>query len=1022
MVSEELARAQRLVGRILDDKFRLRSCIGIGGSGAVYKADQIALGRTVAVKILAEELTRDPRLVKRFHDEALAASRLNHPNTVSVIDYGQTPDGLLYLVMEYLRGPTLTHLVGSQHPLPLARVCGIASQILLGLEEAHFAGVVHADVKCDNIVVDQRRTGQDQVKVVDFGIARLVNAPRDGEDRNICGTPEYMAPEVISGAPPSVASDLYAVGIVLYEMIVGQTPFVGGSAVDILTRQLKTEAPPASKARAVPPELDALLARALRKKPQDRFADAAEMRRALDAAAARLEQPAAGPGTSDVECPACGEWSSPKFRFCPECGQPRARLVQTAEVAAAPALHEPDPAAIWPPPLVGRDDALDQLAAFLTGKTTAPALLVVGDAGAGRSALLSTAYDRVADAAGITIYQADPDPTGLCGTLYPLRALVATILELPPVCARDDLEKAVRAHGLSDRDVPGLAELFGHQSELFELEAPVRRREIVASSLRLLAAETQRGPTAVTFEDVDRVDAASVEVLRRMAERAAGPVRLIVSLDEEHARTWPADCVRVRLGPLDGEDLGFIVSQLARAGLSQVPSAMQLADLTAGMPAHVEHLVRYLAEGGAVEHAPASLPDLVAARVATLPRDTLIALQAIAVFGRQATVDAARRAANLDGGLDEALAVAVRRGLIEIKDDLARFPSVLVRDVIYDATPAHVRRQLHVAAHDELASTAASPAELGHHHEAAGHRAEAATFLAQAGDIAAAQLDDAGAADLYQRALAAARAALATGDLTPAELIMTSIKLAEALRATGELALARGVLREAETWGDHGPRLTAQLLRASGQLAASESEPSMAVPHLQRAVGAAIASGDGDLIADSYLDLASLLVRVGKSKHAARELEEAIDLVTLGEGKHAARAPRQLWRVVLKLAQIAVADGDQHRAIELGEVALAQAQRARARAGAARAQSLLAACYDRIGNHLEAERHRRAAVEEMRKMGDRRGTAELLLYGTGSGRTLLKISPDALREAHELASEVGWSEGEARASSAAARE
>jgi serine/threonine protein kinase len=199
MLTNEQAIAQRLIGRVLDDKYRLRACIGIGGSGAVYRADQIALGRTVAVKILNDELTRDPRLVKRFQDEALAASRLNHPNTVSIIDYGQTADGLLYLVMEHLHGPTLTHLIAKEHPLPAARVLGIVEQILAGVEEAHLAGVIHADLKSDNIIVEQRRTGADQVKVVDFGIARLVNAPREGEDRNICGTPEYMAPELIGG-------------------------------------------------------------------------------------------------------------------------------------------------------------------------------------------------------------------------------------------------------------------------------------------------------------------------------------------------------------------------------------------------------------------------------------------------------------------------------------------------------------------------------------------------------------------------------------------------------------------------------------------------------------------------------------------------------------------------------------------------------------------------------------------------------------------------------------------------------
>ena len=283
MSTDEQAHAQRLVGRVLDDKYRLRGCIGIGGSGAVYKADQITLGRTVAVKILNDDLTRDARLVKRFQDEALAASRLNHPNTVSIIDYGQTSDGLLYLVMEHLRGPTLTHLIAKEHPLPPARVLAIVDQILAGVEEAHLAGVIHADLKSDNIIVEQRRTGQDTVKVVDFGIARLVNSPREGEDRSISGTPEYMAPELIGGAPPSVATDLYAVGIVAYEMLTGQTPFVGGSAIDILSRQLKLEPRPPGKVVAVAPAIDELVMTALAKRPTERFADAAAMRAAITA-------------------------------------------------------------------------------------------------------------------------------------------------------------------------------------------------------------------------------------------------------------------------------------------------------------------------------------------------------------------------------------------------------------------------------------------------------------------------------------------------------------------------------------------------------------------------------------------------------------------------------------------------------------------------------------------------------------------------------------------------------------------
>src|SRR5215204_535055 len=182
-VQEQVSKSLKLVGRVLGDKFKLTACIGIGGSGAVYKADQMALGRTVAVKILNEDLSVDTRMIKRFRDEAMSASRLNHPNCVSIIDYGQSSDGLLYLAMEYVKGPTLTQLLVNENPLGVDRVIDIVMQSLAGIEEAHLAGVVHADLKADNIILDQRRAGVDTVKIVDFGIARLVTGvAKDPED------------------------------------------------------------------------------------------------------------------------------------------------------------------------------------------------------------------------------------------------------------------------------------------------------------------------------------------------------------------------------------------------------------------------------------------------------------------------------------------------------------------------------------------------------------------------------------------------------------------------------------------------------------------------------------------------------------------------------------------------------------------------------------------------------------------------------------------------------------------------
>src|SRR3954452_13984847 len=356
-VQEQVAKSLKLVGRVLGDKFKLTACIGIGGSGAVYKADQIALGRTVAVKILNEDLSADARMIKRFRDEAMSASRLNHPNCVSIIDYGQASDGLLYLAMEYVKGPTLTQLLVNENPLGVERVIDIVAQSLAGIEEAHLAGVVHADLKADNIILDQRRDGVDIVKIVDFGIARLVTGVRD-EDRSISGTPEYMAPEVISGAPPSFASDIYAVGIILYELLAYKTPFFAGSTTEILANHLKAMVPSlAARREHVPKELEGIVARALAKHPNDRFASAADMRAALAGLATRTKKVT----TRDI-CAECGTTCTPSFKFCPECGTPRqqrvVRAIEPAEPAAPPAEAL---GSVLPLAFTGRNEELVEL-------------------------------------------------------------------------------------------------------------------------------------------------------------------------------------------------------------------------------------------------------------------------------------------------------------------------------------------------------------------------------------------------------------------------------------------------------------------------------------------------------------------------------------------------------------------------------------------------------------------------------------------------------------------------------------
>jgi serine/threonine protein kinase/tetratricopeptide (TPR) repeat protein len=1017
-VQDQVTKSLKLVGRVLGDKFKLTACIGIGGSGAVYKADQMALGRTVAVKILNEELSADTRMIKRFRDEATSASRLNHPNCVSIIDYGQANDGLLYLAMEYVKGPTLTQLLVNENPLAVDRVVDITMQSLAGIEEAHLAGVVHADLKADNIILDQRRAGIDLVKIVDFGIARLVTGTREQEDRSISGTPEYMAPEVISGAPPSFASDIYAVGIILYELLAYKTPFFAGSTTEILANHLKAMIPSlASRREQVSRELDQIVAKALAKHPSDRFGSAAEMREALQALNLRAKLPPTD------KCTSCGTSCAPSFKFCPECGAPRLRVSKMFEPPPAPAVE------VLPLPFTGRKEELDTLLAHMRStpspmvtnanrtqsKGANACLLVTGFDGAGRSALLRHAYSQIGSD-GRVIYQIGPDPSGLAAPFYPIRSLLAAVLQLPPVSSEVELRDAVMQIGLNERDIPGIAQLFGHPTSLLELEPPVRRREMVWSALRALERAAISGPVTIVCEDIDRFDHPSLEILRRtteVSELVLPPI--VMTASTMFGSQWPSSVPRLEIGALDARDLEAIVAHLEKANIRGLPPVQNLFETTRAYPGHVEHVVRYILEGGKAEDTQTSLPDLISARLSMLKQSTRDVLQAAAVLGIEPQLDLLRSMLPQEA-LEPAMADAERSGLLghDPSGELT-FTSRLVRDIVYDATPADVRRRLHAQAAAAVEAMSPDIALLGHHHDLAGHAKEAITLLRRAGDHASEQLDEVGAGQFFHRALVAVRQAVHVGDddgTAESQFVVLSVKLADVLRTRGETALARGVLAEARDWSG-SPLLVALIDRASASIALSEGDVDGAIAALRRGVGRAIATGDMSLVCELYLDLSAALLRGGDPDTALNELVECIDLATLGEGFTAIDGPEPFWRILRAQAQMIDNAGDSYRALRLAEAALFHAQRVRSRLGAARVQQLLATLCDKAGLGNKADRYRNAAITEMRSLGDRRATAELLLNDTPMKGAVVMSS--RIDDAMQLTKEIGWTEGQERA-------
>ncbi|ATB32568.1 serine/threonine-protein kinase [Melittangium boletus] len=279
-----LARGEQddYIGRTLAQKYKVEALIGEGGMGKVYRARQEALDKLVVLKVLRQSLLNDDRTVARFKREAKAASRLNHPNSISILDFGQAEDGALFIAMEFVPGQDLHTVLSKEGPLPEPRIARIVSQVLSALYDAHSAGVIHRDLKPENIMVEQRRNEPDFVKVLDFGIAKIQDGGNDDGPaltRNgfVCGTPEYMSPEQARGSTLDHRSDLYAVGVILYQLITGRLPFESDSAVGFATKHLTEEPVPPSRRRPevrVSPAMDRLIMRALSKSPDDRPQDA----------------------------------------------------------------------------------------------------------------------------------------------------------------------------------------------------------------------------------------------------------------------------------------------------------------------------------------------------------------------------------------------------------------------------------------------------------------------------------------------------------------------------------------------------------------------------------------------------------------------------------------------------------------------------------------------------------------------------------------------------------------------------
>ncbi|MFO0761072.1 MAG: protein kinase, partial [Byssovorax sp.] len=867
-----------LIGTTLPGGYVILELVGVGGMGRVYRAEQKALGRTVAVKIIHPHLLGDESASVRFITEARASSRLNHPNSVSVIDFGKNGDQS-YIVMEFLRGRDLSRVVYEEGPLAFKRIIDVLCQVLAALSEAHHLDIIHRDLKPENIVLEPLRSGGDFVKVVDFGLAKMkadINPSSVTSPGIVCGTPDYMAPEQGRGDAIDARSDLYAMGVILFQLLTGRLPFEAESPTQVVLMHLSLPPPDPSviaPERDIPEGLVEVTLKALQKEASKRYQTADEFAAALraslqvnEAGSGRFIAPDAG-----VICSACRAIVPRGQKFCGDCG---ARIT----VASAPPPRPAGAGVSLPPkrrphsslprlpvPFTGREDDLAWLDACrheIQGSLAAVRL--VGEHGVGKTRLLRE-FLRNAAATGDVIVQAGPDPWGAEVGNFALRRAIIDLASLPPNGGNQ-----VDWTAATPEARRGLGDLFGTTGAGRETRvhvwsrpaagalSPEDRRFIAAEALRWAITRAQQAArknrVVLAIDDLHAIDGASRAAFADViAEPPLSAMLVIATHIPGFDPDWPSRERQLTGLPMNiAASLVKGVSPSANPVLARGENGHAQSDGLRGTvhPLYIEQLIRFNLEGGS--DPPSRMADLIALRIERLPLEARRTLQALAVLGNAADHGSLRTLLPELKSFDELLSTLVVAGLIEERATGISTTHPLVRDVILAGIPAAVRRELHAKAHlDENGDPRPLPLEVrALHAYHAQSSFEALMLLEQVADRAAARGDTLDCVLALRRGLDLARREIFRGELDDPmhAVLIFSRKLGEALARAGDLTDADGVLREALDLADPGTTDRAVVLGALAWVARRRERPSEATLYLRDALDQAKQAGAPELL------------------------------------------------------------------------------------------------------------------------------------------------------------------------------
>ncbi len=851
-----------MIGRTLPGGYVIIELVGTGGMGRVYRAEQTNLGRTVAVKIVHPHLVGEESAVARFITEARAASRLNHPNSVGVIDFGKTNDGQLYLVMEFLRGRDLARVAYEEGPLPFRRIIDVLRQVLAALDEAHHLGIIHRDLKPENIILEPMRAGGDFVKVVDFGLAKMRPEPQMPSITSpgiVCGTPEYMSPEQGRGDPLDARSDVYAVGVVLFQLLTGRLPFEAESPTQVVLMHLsKMPQDPrlAAPERNIPEPISRVTLRSLAKDPNERYSSAEVFAKALSESLAEVEAPKGRPtAPSAVKCVPCGAMNAFAQKFCGECGSPISASIPPRSLSRSQPSFLPPPSSKqgsaehrirFPLPLVGRDDDLawlDQRRA--DARTALAAARIVADSGMGKTRLMRE-FLLVCAAAGDTVVLTSPDSTWAEVSYHALKKAIRSLAAFTnETASTHDWPTA------SPEARQGLSDLFQAKPDDSGARlSPEERRFAAAEALRwalVRANERARGRRIVlAIDDLQSIDGASRNAFAdAVGDPPLVPVLVLAAHTPDFSPDWRSDLPAGRI--LTGLPGSVVTKLLASSGS---PSSPSLAGGRGISPLYVDQLVRFQREGGT--DAPTRLADLIALRVERLPPAARRLLQSLAVVGDGATPSVLKPLFGEASQMEETTTLLKNAGLLEVDLETGALSAAhpLLREVVLATIPAGARRELHEAAASSSRNQNA-PIEVRAMHELHAHNSfEALVLLERVSVQCASRGDLSGNIMALRRGLELARREFFRGELEDPmrAVLIFSRKLGEALAVAGALMDADGVLREAlDMAGPSGPD-RARVLGVLARVASGRSRKQEAQAYLREALELATRAKSSELV------------------------------------------------------------------------------------------------------------------------------------------------------------------------------